>query len=323
VIKNKGFLMSVLKKSIKTARLSVFSNISLTLGKLFVGICVGSISIISEAVHSLIDLVASLMAYFAVKESSKPEDKQHPYGYGKFENVSGTIEAFLIFIAAIYIVYEALYHLLNPSKIRMPVVGVLVMLFSAGVNFFISKKLFVAAKEVDSVAIEADAWHLRTDVYTSLGVMLALFVITVCDFFYPKINIYWLDSIAAIFVASIIIKTAYNLIIKSSKDLFDVSLPEDEVKFIEGIIHSNTYISGYHALKTRKAGNKRFIEFHILVRPQMSVLQSHDITRQMKLQISEKFENTSVTIHVEPCDNTCTLKCQEGCLIKRCNIEKY
>ena len=121
--------MSVLKKAIKTARLSVFSNISLSIGKLFAGVYVGSISIISEAVHSLVDLVASLIAYFAVKESSKPEDKQHPYGYGKFENVSGTIEATLIFIAAIYIIYEAVDKLLHPLKIQLPIIGVLIMCF--------------------------------------------------------------------------------------------------------------------------------------------------------------------------------------------------
>jgi cation diffusion facilitator family transporter len=313
--------MSVLKKSINTARLSVFSNISLTVGKLFVGVYVGSISIISEAAHSLVDLVASLIAYFAVKESSKPEDKQHPYGYGKFENVSGTIEAILIFIAAIYIIYESVDKLLHPLKIQMPIIGVLIMCFSAGINFFVSKKLFVAAKEADSVAIEADAWHLRTDVYTSLCVMSVLFIITLFELFYPKINIYWLDPIVAIVIAIAIIKTAYKLVIKSSKDLFDISLPDTEVKLIEGIIRTSTDICGYHGLKTRKSGNKRFVEFHILVRHQMSVLQSHDITRQMEYQISKQLENITVTIHVEPCDNTCTEKCQEGCLIKACKLE--
>lgn len=314
--------MSVLNKSIKTARISVFSNIVLTLSKLFVGLCIGSISIISEAVHSLIDLVASLIAYFAVKEASKPADKQHPYGYGKFENVSGTIEAILIFVAAIYIIYEAVDKLLNPLKMRMPIAGVLVMFFSASINFFVSKKLFITAKKEDSIAIEADAWHLRTDVYTSLGVMGVLFIITVVGFFLPRINIYWLDSGAAIFVAAIIVKTAYKLILKSAKDLFDVSLPDDEVKLIEEIIRTtNRDISGYHALKTRKAGNKRFVEFHILVKPQMSVLQSHEITRQMRYEISNRLENITVTVHVEPCDNTCTLKCQEGCLIKACRLK--
>jgi cation diffusion facilitator family transporter len=315
--------MSLLNKSIETARLSVFSNIILTLSKLFVGLCIGSISIISESAHSLVDLVASLIAYFAVKEASKPADKQHPYGYGKFENVSGTIEAILIFVVAIYIIYEAIDKVINPLKMRMPIVGVLIMFFSASINFFISKKLFITAKKEDSIAIEADAWHLRTDVYTSLGVMSVLFVITVLEIFLPRINIYWLDSVAAIFVAAIIVKTAYKLILKSSKDLFDVSLPDDEVKLIEEIICTMTCkgISGYHALKTRKAGNKRFVEFDILVKPQMSVLQSHEITRQMSSEISKRLGNTSVTIHVEPCDNTCKLKFQEGCLMKVCKLE--
>ncbi|MDR1417851.1 MAG: cation diffusion facilitator family transporter [Endomicrobium sp.] len=314
--------MSVLNKSIKTARLSVFSNIVLTLSKLFVGLFIGSISIISEAAHSLVDLVASLIAYFAVQEAAKPADKQHPYGYGKFENVSGTIEAVLIFVVAIYIICEAVDKLLNPLEMQMPIAGVLAMFFSASVNFFISKKLFIVSKKEDSIAIEADAWHLRTDVYTSLGVMIALFIIAGFEFFLPKINIYWLDSVAAIFIAFIIVKTAYKLILKSAKDLFDVSLPEDEVKLIEEIIETTSMsISGYHALKTRKAGNKRFVEFHILVKPQMSVLQSHEITEKIKYEISKILENVTATVHVEPCDNTCTLKCQEGCLIKACRLE--
>ncbi|MDR3307078.1 MAG: cation diffusion facilitator family transporter [Endomicrobium sp.] len=305
----------------KIVKFSVASNAVLTLGKLVAGIITGSIAIVSEAVHSLIDLVAALIAYFAVRKASQPADRIHQYGYGKFENISGTIEGLLIFAAAIYIVYRAVEKLFKPDPLDMPIIGVIIMLTSAVVNFLVSKKLFVVARENESLAAEADAWHLRTDVYTSLGVTAALVVITISKRLFPALNIYWADSLAAFIIAVMITKAAWNLVIKSAEDLFDVSLPQNEIAVVESIIKSNEDIAGFHALKTRKAGNKRFIEFHILVNSQMTVYMSHEITRDLKAGIFSKLENASVTIHVEPCDNTCTLKCQTGCLVKKRKIE--
>jgi cation diffusion facilitator family transporter len=305
----------------KIVRFSVASNTVLTLGKLVTGVITGSIAIVSEAVHSLIDLVAAFIAYFAVRKAAQPADRVHPYGYGKFENISGTIEGLLIFVAAIYIVCHAIENFFKPEPLEMPIVGVVIMLVSAVVNFFISQKLFAVGKDNESLAAEADAWHLRTDVYTSLGVMAALVVITCVQWLLPSVDIYWVDSLAAFIVAVMITKAAWCLIVKSAKDLFDVSLPQNEITIIESIIKANDDIAGFHALKSRKAGNKRFIEFHILANSQMTVYRSHEITRDLKAKISSKIENASVTIHVEPCDNTCTLKCQAGCLVKKCRIE--
>jgi cation diffusion facilitator family transporter len=309
------------KEAVKTAKLSVYSNSFLIAGKLIAGIIVGSVSIISEAVHSFIDLLASFIALFAVKKSSLPADNDHPYGHEKFENISGTIEALLIFGAAVYIIYESVSRLINPRELEMPAIGAAVMFISLAVNFFISGRLFSAAKKTGSVALEADGWHLRADIYTSLGVMLALLVITAAKFFLPEANMYWLDPVAALIVAAMIIKSAYNLTIKSARDLFDTGLPDEEVAVIENIIRADKNIAGYHELKTRKAGNRRFVEFHILVKPDMTVLESHEITRKFDYQIAEVFSDTLVTIHVEPCDNTCTPKCRVGCLSKSCGIE--
>jgi cation diffusion facilitator family transporter len=305
----------------KIVKFSVVSNTVLTLGKLFTGIITGSIAIVSEAVHSLIDLVAALIAYFAVRKAAQPADRVHPYGYGKFENISGTIEGLLIFAAAIYIIYHAVEKLFKPEPLETPIVGVVIMLVSAIINFLVSQKLFAVSKENESLAAEADAWHLRTDVYTSLGVMAALVAITSTQWLFPAMDIYWVDSLAAFIVAIMITKAAWCLVIKSTKDLFDVSLPQNEIAIIESIIKSNDDIAGFHALKTRKSGNKRFIEFHILVNSQMTVYRSHETTRDLKAKISSEIESASFTIHVEPCDNTCTEKCQEGCLAKRCRIE--
>ena len=313
---------NISKHTVSAAKLSVYSNSFLTLGKLIVGIIIGSISIISEAVHSLIDLMASFIALFAVKKSSQPADRDHPYGHGKFENISGTIEALLIFAAAIYIIYEAVMRLINPQEIKAPVIGVLIMLISSVINYIISKKLFSAAKKSGSIALEADGWHLRTDVYTSLGVMSALIIITIVKFFFNNVDIYWLDPVAALVVAVMIIKAAYSLTVKSAKDLFDICLPVEEVAIVENIIRANKNISGYHDLKTRKAGNKKFVEFHILVAPEMSVLESHEITRKFDDEIAKALQNVQITIHVEPCDDTCTPKCREGCITKHGKAEK-
>jgi cation diffusion facilitator family transporter len=133
------------------------SNTVLTLGKLITGIITGYIAIVSEAVHSLIDLVAALIAYFSVRKASQPADRIHQYGYGKFENISGTIEGLLIFAAAIYIVYYAVEKLFNPEPLGTPIIGVIIMLISAIVNFFVSQKLFAGAKENESLAAETDA----------------------------------------------------------------------------------------------------------------------------------------------------------------------
>ncbi|MCL2485773.1 MAG: cation diffusion facilitator family transporter [Endomicrobia bacterium] len=308
---------SIEKKAVRTAALSVFSNTILTILKLVVGIMIGSVAIISEAVHSAIDLIAALIALFAVKTSAKPADDEHPYGHGKVENISGTIEALLIFVAAGYIIYESVNRLMNPQPVESPLIGVFVMLFASVVNYFVAMRLFKVAKEADSIALEADGWHLLTDVYTSLGVMAALAVMVIIEFVSPGKNIHWIDPVAALIVAAMIIKAAYTLTIKSAKDLFDVSLSQEEIALVENIIRSyKDTISGYHDLKTRKAGNKCFVEVHILVNPEMTVLQSHEITREIDGSIAEKLKNVFVTIHVEPCDDTCTPKCQTGCLTK-------
>ena len=159
-------------KKTGVAVLSVASNSLLIVLKIVVGLLIGSVAVISEAIHSGIDLLAAVIALFAVRASSARADEQHPYGHGKVENISGTIEALLIFAAAAWIIYEAVRKLIDPDEIDMPVWGVGVMLVSAMVNIFVSRRLFKVGKETDSVALQADAWHLRTDVYTSVGVMV-------------------------------------------------------------------------------------------------------------------------------------------------------
>lgn len=309
-------MASIQQRKERVAMLSVASNSILVVFKVMVGMLIGSVSIISEAIHSGMDLLAAVIAMFSVKKSYLPADDVHPFGHGKVESISGLIEALLIFIAAFWIVFEALKKLMSAGEVESPGWGVAVMFLSAVLNFFVSQRLFAVGKEADSIALTADAWHLRTDVYTSMGVMVSLSIIWISHFFFVDPRIHWLDPVAAIFVAVFILKAAYDLTSQALGDLMDVKLPPDEEGWIRSaIIGHKPEIHGYHQLRTRKAGNFRFIEFHIKVDPQMTVEASHGITRELKSRIMDRYPAATVTIHVEPCDGHCTEVCTAGCLL--------
>jgi cation diffusion facilitator family transporter len=308
-------LTNLQQRKERVAMLSVASNSVLVLFKVIVGVLIGSVSIISEAIHSGMDLVAAVIAMFSVKTSSVPADDRHPFGHGKIENISGFVEALLIFIAAFWIIFEALNKLNSPKVMEFAEWGVAVMLFSSVVNYIVSRKLFQVGKEADSIALQADAWHLRTDVYTSAGVMAGLSVIWLGHKLFSDPDIHWIDPVAALFVAVLILRAAYNLTVHSILDLLDVKLPPEEEDYIRGIISHQPVIYGFHQLKTRKAGHVRFVEFHIKVDPQMSVLDSHNITKGLKQNIRKKFTDCVITIHIEPCDGECSDVCEAGCLL--------
>lgn len=298
------------------ALLSVCSNTALVVLKLIVGLSIGSVSVISEAIHSGMDLLAALIALFAVRAGSKPADRDHPFGHGKFENLSGAIEALLIFGAAAWIIGEAVHRLAHPANLGTPAWGIAVMLFSSLANLVVSQRLFTVARKTDSIALEADAWHLRTDVYTSVGVMAGLLLILFGETLFPGRHFHWIDPVAAIVVALLIIKAAYDLTLKSARDLLDKSLPDEEETLIRRHIQDLApLVRGYHRLKTRKAGGLRLIEFHMLVEANMTVEKSHQITDDFRDAIREHYPNTVLTIHIEPCRVDCPTDCEITCLL--------
>ncbi|MCX7816761.1 MAG: cation diffusion facilitator family transporter [Syntrophales bacterium] len=300
----------------KTALLSVVSNSILVLVKIVVGLSIGSLAVISEAIHSAIDLIAAIIALISVKISHRPADSDHPFGHGKIENASGAVEAILLFIASLWIIIEAVEKLRSHAPVRDLEWGALVMLFSIIMNAVVSRKLFRVGKETDSIALTADAWHLKADVLTSAGVMLALIIIMLGNKYVPGVNLAWLDPVIAILVAIMIMKAAYDLTTKAGRDLLDTRLPSDELEWIHKTISGyGPGIAGFHDLKTRKAGNFRFVEFHIKVDPNMTVEEAHSITRELKRRIKAHLPATTVTSHIEPCDGDCTQKCLQGCLL--------
>ncbi|MGG2468925.1 cation diffusion facilitator family transporter [Paraclostridium bifermentans] len=281
-------------RRIKIAFLSVLSNTTLIFLKIVAGVLSGSVSIISEAIHSGMDLMASIVALLSVKHSVRPADRNHPFGHGKIENISGLFEGVLIFIAAGLIIKEAVKKIFTPAEIEQSYIAIAVMIISALVNFFVSKELYKVAKEEDSMALEADALHLKTDIYTSLGVAIGILLMQIT-------GILMLDSIVAILVALLIIKEAWELSKNAFENLIDVRLSESEELEIKSIIksHDNEFID-YHKLKTRKSGNIKHIDFHITVNPNCTVKEGHDIITRLKKDMNERLNNTRVTIHLDP-----------------------
>lgn len=274
------------------AALSILSNSILVALKLVVGLFTGSVSIISEAIHSATDLAASFMAYFSVSAADAPADEEHPFGHGKIENISGVIEAFLIFIAAAYIIYEAINKFRTGHEID-PIPGIIVMFISMSANFFISNYLFKVAEATDSVALEADAHHLRIDVWTSAGVFTGLVLIRMT-------GVTIIDPIIAILVALLIIKVAYDLTKEAGGPLVDVRLPLNEVAKIVAILRNYPKIIAFHKLRTRKSGAFRHVDVHIIVPEDMSIKEAHDLAEELENKIRDELGGTHIITHVEP-----------------------
>jgi len=299
--------MSSLTATVKkqAAMVSVISNTFLVALKLLVGFMMGSVSVISEGIHSGLDLMAALIAYFSIKKASQPADEIHPYGHGKIENISGTIEALLIFAAALYIIYEGVRKLIDGVEVESLGLGLGVMGLSGVVNFFVSRYLFRVAKETDSVALEADAWHLRTDVYTSLGVFAGLAAIH-----FTGIAI--LDPVIAIVVALMIIQAAYKLTRDAFGGIIDTRLPEEEQTIVCNVLDRccSEYLE-YHKLRTRKAGSERYIDLHLVVPKERPISEVHALCDQIEADIKESLPNAHTLIHIEPCTTTGCVNCYE------------
>ena len=285
-----------MNKKEKTAVISILSNTFLIISKLLVGIFTNSVSIFSEAVHSFMDLLAAVIAFFSVKKASEPADDDHQYGHGKYEEASGLAEGALIVLAAGFIIHESVVKLLSGQIDYIDsVAGIVVMSLSVIINIFVSRNLFKVAKETDSMALLADAEHLRTDVLTSAGVLLGLVLIKLTGF---KI----LDPIVAILVAILIVKAGIGLCTASMKNLLDSSLPEEDIEIIKGVLaeYSIDKIISYGNLKTRKSGAEKLIEFTLIMSGELTLAEAHQICDEIEDDLKTKIMNTFITIHTEP-----------------------
>lgn len=281
------------------ALLSVVSNLLLTGSKVAVGIVSGSVGIISEAIHSGIDLLASFIAFFSVRYSDQPADQGHPYGHGKIENVSGVVEGLLIFLAAGWIIAESVHKLRHGGRLESLGLGVLVMGVSALVNLAVSRYLYQVARRTDSVALEADAAHLRTDVYTSAGVFAAVGLIYLSHRFWD-FHLDFLDPLIALGVAAFILSVAGRITRKSFLPLLDARAVVEEKRIQEILAPYRERVSHFHQMRTRRSGSALHVDLHMGLPGDRQLAEAHALSHEIKAQIQAALPHAQVLIHVEP-----------------------
>lgn len=285
----------------RAALVSVISNIGLTLMKLAAGLATGSVAIISEAVHSGMDLMAALMAYASVKVADRPPDRRHPFGHGKAENLAALFEGLLIVAAGLLIIRQAALGFFHPEPLPQLGLGALVMLISALVNIFVSRYLFRVGRRTESAALIADAWHLRTDVYTSFGVFAALAGIMIGGRLAPELNLHFLDPLCALLVALLILKAGASLTWEAVENLLDRCLSQEEIDLIQRHIQDQSpAIKGCGSLRTRRSGSCRMIYMELRVDRDLSVEEAHQLGEELSNKIREHFPNSQISFHLDP-----------------------
>ncbi len=283
------------KKS-RTVLFSISSNAILLTVKLVAGVMTGSVSVLSEAVHSATDLVASVVALVAVRRSNSPPDEDHHYGHGRFENLAGVFEGLVLFAVGGYVVYGAVDNILNGAELELLGLGILVMALSAVVNLFVSGWLLRVARETDSRALAAEGYNLRTDVWGAAGVAVGLAAALATG---------WtvLDPIIAALIGLAILWTALRLVSGSTRVLLDESLPPGELDVVERVIEdcvrSEAAIRGFHKLRARKSGSQRHIDFHLQLKAETTLGEAHKLSDDLEERIRRSLPNSDVLIHLE------------------------
>ena len=282
----------------RAAAVSIFSNTALIALKIAAGLITGSVAIITEAIHSGVDLAASFIAYFSVRQAETPADAQHRYGHEKFENVAAAAEGVLILIGSGVIVYAAVRSLIEGPHLESLDLGIGVVAFATLANLFISGWLYRQADATQSSALEADAAHLRTDAYTSLGVFVGLALAKVT-------GAHWLDPAVALLIAAAIVVTGLRIVARSWGVLVDEALPADEQAAIRDAIadFGASEVVGYHKLRTRRAGARRYIDLHVQFASGTSLEDAHGTAHALQDEIERRLPGgTDVLIHLEPAD---------------------
>lgn len=282
------------KEKKRVAFISVLAAIFLTSFKFVIGIATGSLGILSEALHSGLDLLAAVITFFSVSISDKPADKNHNYGHGKVENFSAFIETILLLITCIWIVSEAINRLVNGTHhVEVTVWSYVVVVSSIVIDFGRSRALYKVAKKHNSQALEADALHFSTDIWSSVVVLAGL----ICANF----NFFFADSVAALMVALIVVFVSFRLGKKSIDVLLDKA-PEDTTQQVENTLNSFAEVKYFHHLKVRTAGADTFIKVNIHLEPQLSLKEVHEICDKIEQTLQSQIPRSEVYIHAEPQD---------------------
>jgi len=281
------------------AKLSLIVVIGLIGLKVVAGVITGSLSILAQAADSFLDLFAIAVTLLAIRIAIKPADGEHPFGHGKVENIAAIVQAILIFTAGGLIIYSAVRRIITGTVIELTEVGIGVMLVSIIASIFLSRHLLRVARTADSAALEANARNIAADVYSAAAVLAGLIAVRFT-------GLLIIDPIIALLVALLILKVAYDVLRKSFGELIDTRLPEAEENAIRAsVMEHGGEVVGFHKLRTRKSGNQRYIDLHMVMPKELSVEEAHHLCDHLEQNIGNRLRHTSVTIHVEPCDEEC------------------
>jgi cation diffusion facilitator family transporter len=265
----------------------------------------GSIGLLSDALESFVNLAGAIMALAMLSLAALPADDNHAHGHGKAEYFSSAFEGFLILVAAVSIAYTAIERLLNPQPIEAVGIGLAVSVIASVINLVTSRILMEVGRKYKSITLEADARHLLTDVWTSVGVIIGVGLVWLTGWL-------WLDPVIAILVAVNIVWTGWQLLQRSAAGLMDVSIPEEELKAIESVLDGYRQQGlAFHALRTRQAGTRAFVTLHVLVPGAWTVQQGHDWSEQIEVDIRKAIPHAHITTHLEPKEDPISLADQD------------
>ena len=280
------------------AAVSIASNATLIVLKLVAGAVTGSVAIITEAIHSGIDLLASVVAFVSVREADKPADPEHPYGHEKVENLAAAIEGMLFLVGAGIVIFESARRLFIGAEIENLGFGIAIIALSVVVNLVVSTYLYRRARQSSSPALEGDAAHLRTDAATSAGVLVGLAVVELT-------GAQWLDPVIALAVAGAIVVAGVRLLTRSGRVLVDEALPEDDLEAVRQEIHGfgPRGVAGFHALRGRRAGARAQVDLHVQFRAGTTLEAAHEVAHDLQDAIRVRLHGADVLIHLEPEDS--------------------
>jgi len=291
------------------ARLSLAVIITLVAVKITAAVITGGISIIAQGIDSLLDLAAITITFAAIKAAAKPADREHPFGHGKVENLAGVGQAALIFAAGGMIIFTAVRRIITGAALELTEGGIAVMAGSIIASIFLSRHLYKIARATDSIALEANARNIATDVYSAAAVLGGLVAIRLT-------GLHILDPIIALGVSVVIIKATYGVLKKSFGPLIDTRLPQPEEDIIKACIMKQGYhLVDFHDLRTRKSGRQRFVEMHLTMPKDFSVAEAHQVSEHLEGCIKEKLPHTKITVHMEPCNGECR-QCSVSCTME-------
>jgi cation diffusion facilitator family transporter len=281
----------------RAAALSIASNSLLILLKFVAGIVTGSVALLAEAMQSVIDLVASVVAYVSVRKADEPADENHPYGHEKIENLAAAIEGVLILLGSAIIAFEAVRRLIQGGTVERLGFGIVIIALTIVVNLVVSTVLARRARETGSPALEGDAAHLRTDALTSVGVLVGLLLVQIT-------GANWLDPVVALLVAVAILSTGVRLVMRSTRVLVDEGLPPEELEIIRAAVVSfgPRGVVGFHQLRARRAGARRLVDMHVQFHTGATLEEAHATAHQLQDEIRRRLGDVDVLIHLEPAD---------------------